>query len=60
MVAATLMLSSLLVQLLLQVLCESIWFVTVRMIQGCEGVRDVPGIQGGSGGICKFCNRQLD
>ena len=47
MVAATLMLSSLLTQLLLQVLSKSTWFVGVGMIQGCEGVGDIPGIQGG-------------
>ena len=29
--------------------------MTVRVIRGDEGVGDIPGVQGGSGGACKFC-----
>ena len=46
----------LLTQLLLEVLCKSTRFMGVRVIQSCEGVGDIPGIQGGSRGICKFCD----
>ena len=49
--AATKAFSSLLVQLVLEVLGESTWFWVVWMIQGCEGVGDIPGIQGGSGSL---------
>ena len=34
---------------MLQVLCESTWTVTVRVIHGDKGMGDIPGIQGGSG-----------
>ena len=44
------MLSMLLVQLLLQVLGESTEFVSIWMIQGSEGVGDIPGVQGVQGG----------
>ena len=44
--------SSLLVQLVLEVLGESTWFWVVQVIQGCEGVGDIPGVQGDSGGLC--------
>ena len=37
-------------ELLLKVLCESTWTVTIRVIRGDEGVGDIPGVQGGSGG----------
>ena len=36
-------------ELLLQVLSESTWTMTVQVIRGDEGMGDVPGIQGGSG-----------
>ena len=32
----------------------------VWMVQGCEGVGDIPGIQGVQGGICMFCISRLD
>ena len=32
----------------------------IRMVQGCEGVGDIPGIRGGSGGICMFRVTLLD
>ena len=52
--AATKMLSSLKVELLLQVLSESTWTVTVWVICGDEGVGDFPGIRGVQG-VCRFC-----
>ena len=36
-------------ELMLQVLSESTRTVTVRVIRGDEGVRDIPGVRGGSG-----------
>ena len=60
MVAVTLMFRLLLTQLLLEVLCKSTRFMGVRVIQGCEGMGDIPGIRGGSRGICKFCDSWLD
>ena len=27
------------------------WFWVIWMIQGCEGVGDIPGVRGGSGGL---------
>ena len=29
--------------------------MTIGVIRGDEGVGDVPGVQGGSGGACGFC-----
>ena len=34
-------------KLVLQVLSESTWFMGIWMVQVCEGVGDIPGIQGG-------------
>ena len=54
---ATTMLSSFLVlcsnpaKVLPQVFSESTWLVGVRMIQGCKGVGDFPGILGGGEGL---------
>ena len=53
--AATKALSSLMTELLLQVLGESTRTVTVWMIRGDEGVGDIPGIRGGFRGVCRFC-----
>ena len=51
--ATTLMLHTLYLKLVLQILCESCWFVGVRMVQGCEGMGDIPGVQGVQGGsVC--------
>ena len=50
-VAVTKMFHALFVQLLLQVFGESMRLVTIWMIHGCEGVGDIPGIRGGSGGL---------
>ena len=36
-------------KLLLQVLGESTWTVTIRVIRGDEGVGDIPGVRGVSG-----------
>ena len=41
----TLTLCTLYLKVTLQILCESCWFVGVWMVQGCEGVGDIPGIQ---------------
>ena len=49
--AVTEMLGALLMQLLLEVLSESAWFWVIWVIQGCKGVGDIPGVQGGSGGL---------
>ena len=38
-------------QLVLKVLGKSTWFVGVRVIRGDEGVGDISGVQGGSGGL---------
>ena len=49
----TLMLCTLYLKLMLQILCESSWFVGVWMVQGCEGVGDIPSIRGVQGGsVC--------
>ena len=48
--AATKSLSPLQTKPLLQVLSESTWTVAVRVIHGDEGVGDIPGVRGGSGG----------
>ena len=53
-------LSSLQTELLLQVLGESTRAVAVRVIRGDEGVGDIPGVQGGSGGVCGFCAIELN
>ena len=42
--AMTLTLHTLYLKLVLQILSESCWFVGIRMIQGCEGVGDIPGV----------------
>ena len=49
--AATKTLSSLKMELLLQVLGESTRTVTVWVIRGDEGVGDIPGIRGVQGGL---------
>ena len=41
-------------ELLLQVLSESTWTVAIRVIRGDEGVGDIPGVRGGSGGGLKI------
>ena len=43
----TKMLCSLVMELVLQVLCESTGTMTIWVIRGGEGVGDIPGIQGG-------------
>ena len=48
--ATTKSLSPLSTELLLEVLGESTWTMAVRVICGDEGVGDIPGVQGGSGG----------
>ena len=58
--ATTKSLSSLQMELLLQVLGESTRTVTVWVIRGDKGVGDISGIQGGSGGVCGFCTMELD
>ena len=52
--AATKMLCSLTMELLLQVLGQSTGAMAVRVICGDEGVRDIPGIRGVRG-VCRFC-----
>ena len=42
-------------EFLLQVLGESTWTMAVRVIRGDEGVGDIPGIRGGSGGRSEDC-----
>ena len=37
-------------KLALQVLSESRWVVDIWMVQGCEGVGDIPGVRGVQGG----------
>ena len=49
--ATTESLSSLQTEPLLQVLSESTWTMTIRVIRGDEGMGDVPGVRGGSGGL---------
>ena len=53
-------LCTLYLELTLQVLCESRWFISVRVVQGCEGVGDIPGVRGVQGGICMFRVSRLD
>ena len=55
----TLTLCTLYLKLMLQILCESGWFVGVRMVQGCEGVGDIPGIQGGFRGAAGSAQQVL-
>ena len=43
-VAMTLMLRMLYLKLALQILSESRWFVGIGVVQGCEGMGDIPGI----------------
>ena len=51
--ATTSVLCTLYLKLTLQILSESSWFVGVRMVQGYEGMGDIPGIQGVQGGsVC--------
>ena len=47
--ATTKSLGPLQTEFLLQVLGESTWTMTVRVIRGDEGVGDIPGVQGDSG-----------
>ena len=56
----TSMLCTLYLKLVLQILCESSGFMGVGMVQVYEGVGDIPGVQGVSGGICMFCATRLD
>ena len=40
-------------KLALQILGEDRWTLSVWMVQGCEGVGDIPGVQGVQGGsVC--------
>ena len=52
--AATKTLSSLMTELLLQILSQSTRAMTVWVIHGDEGVGDIPGILGVQG-VCRFC-----
>ena len=45
--AATKTLCSLVMELVLQVLCESTGTMTIWVIRGGEGMGDIPGIRGG-------------
>ena len=38
-------------KLALQVLCESRWIGGIWMVQGCEGVGDIPGVRGVQGDL---------
>ena len=49
--AATKTFSSLMMELLLQILGQSTWALTVWMIRGDEGVGDIPGVRGVQGGL---------
>ena len=49
--ATTKSLSSLGTELLLKILGESTWVMAIWMIRGDEGVGDIPGVRGGSGGV---------
>ena len=40
---------------MLQVLSESTWTMGIGVIRGDEGVGDIPGVQGVSGGVYRFC-----
>ena len=40
---------------MLQVLCESSWFVGTGIVRGCKGMGDIPGVQGVLGGsVCSW------
>ena len=52
--AATKTFSSLVTELLLQILSQSVRAMTVWMIRGDEGVGDILGVQGVQG-VCRFC-----
>ena len=52
--AATAMFSSLMMELLLQILSQSTRAMTIWMIHDDEGVGDIPGIRGVQG-VCRFC-----
>ena len=49
--ATTSMLGTLYLKLTLQILRESCWFVGVQVVQGCEDMRDIPGIRGVQGDL---------
>ena len=49
--ATTTSLCLLVSELLLEILGESTWAVTVRVIRGGGGVGDIPGVRGGSRGV---------
>ena len=57
--AATKLFSSLMTEPLLQVLCESTQTMTIWVICGDEGMGDIPGVRGGSGGLQVLCNKNL-
>ena len=56
----TLTFCSLLLEFLLEILSESARFVGIWVVQGCNGMGDIPGVQGGLGGICMFHLTLLD
>ena len=58
--AVTKTLSLLMVELLLQVLCQSTGTMTIRVIRDDGGVGDIPGVQGGSGGSVGSAQQRLD
>ena len=51
--ATTKSLSSLCTELLFKILGECTGAVTIRVIRGDEGVGDIPGVRGGSGGVSR-------
>ena len=53
-------LSSLHMELVLQVLSESTWTVAIRMIRGDKGMGDIPGVRGGSGESVGSAQLELD
>ena len=52
--ATTKLLSSLCMELMLQVLCESTWTLAIWVIRGDGGVGDFPGVCHGRVGALKF------
>ena len=51
--ATTSLFGTLYLKLALQVLSEGGWTLSVRVVQGCEGVGDIPGVRGVQGGsVC--------
>ena len=58
--AATKTFSSLMMELLLQVLCQSTGTVAIRVICDDEGVGDIPGVRGGFRGSAGSAQRRLD